>query len=139
MTVALGDLPPRSGKTARARAEDHRDVVAFLGANYPGWAKEALRALDKDTLVISRDDEGAVLGFCAFDVNRRGLVGPVGVRLDRIGRGDGLPLLVDALHLMRDDGADAVDVSWVGPIRPYAAVGGRITRAFFVYRKELPT
>jgi hypothetical protein len=28
-------------------------------------------------------------------------------------------------------------VVWVGPIVPYAAVGGKVTDVFFVYRKNL--
>jgi hypothetical protein len=30
-----------------------------------------------------------------------------------------------------------VAVVWVGPVVPYAAVGGRVSEVFFVYRKEL--
>ena len=34
-------------------------------------------------------------------------------------------------------GAGRVAVVWVGPVVPYAAVGGRVSDVFFVYRKEL--
>ncbi|MBI2704319.1 MAG: GNAT family N-acetyltransferase [Actinobacteria bacterium] len=137
MTVALGDLPDASGTTAVAGPGDRPDVEALVTEQYAMWTKEVLRALQNGTLLISRGTGGALVGFCAFDVNRGGLLGPVAVRVDRIGEGLGTPLLVDALHHMRDAGATAIDVSWVGPIRPYAAVGGRISRTFFVYRKDL--
>ena len=84
----------------------------------------------------SRDHDG-ILGFCAYDVTRGGLVGPVGARLDLIGKGIGRPLLIGALHRMRADGRERVEVSWVGPIVPYARVGGSVSRVFFVFRKEL--
>jgi hypothetical protein len=45
-------------------------------------------------------------------------------------------LLLGALHRIRASGESTTEVAWVGPIRPYAAIGGRITRLFFVYRKR---
>ena len=107
-----------------------------MKTHWANWGPEVLRALDKGTLLISRDGEG-ITGFCAWDVNRRDLLGPVAVRPGIIGRGAGVPLLVGALHRMRDAGADDIEVSWVGPIVPYARVGGDVGRVFFVYRKQL--
>ena len=80
---------------------------------------------------------GAVSAFCAFEVNRRGLLGPVAVRLELMGQGRGKGVLVGALHELRRRGADRVSVVWVGPVLPYAAVGGRVGDVYFVYRKEL--
>ena len=96
-------------------------------------------ALDKGNLVVARDqgDQGALLAFCAFEVNRRGRLGPVAVRLDLMGQGHGQGVLLGALHELRRRGAGQVSVSWVGPIPPYAAVGGRVGAVYFVYRKEL--
>ena len=34
-------------------------------------------------------------------------------------------------------GRDRVSVVWVGPVAPYAAVGGRVTDVYFVFRKDL--
>jgi hypothetical protein len=39
---------------------------------------------------------------------------------------------------MKADGQTRMEVSWVGPIVPYARVGGTVSRVFFVYRKKLP-
>ena len=55
-----------------------------------------------------------------------------------MGKGAGVALLVSALHRMRSAGWEQVEVSWVGPILPYARVGGTVGRVFFVYRKTLP-
>jgi GNAT superfamily N-acetyltransferase len=98
-----------------------------------------LRALDKGNLVIDRAEmgDGGITAFCAFEVNRKGLLGPVAVRPDLMGRGMGKNVLLGALHELRRRGAGEVSVVWVGPIVPYAAVGGKVTDVFFVYRKNL--
>jgi hypothetical protein len=54
-----------------------------------------------------------------------------------MGKGRGKGVLVGALHELRRRGADRVSVLWVGPVLPYAAVGGRVSDVYFVYRKEL--
>lgn len=136
MDVVLTDLPPDPGGPAIATAEDRDEVDAFMAAHWANWRLEVLRALGKGTLLIDRDGEG-ISGFCAWDVNRRGLLGPVAVRLDLLGKGAGIPLLVGALHRMRAAGMTEIEVSWVGPILPYARVGGTIGRVFFVYRKTV--
>jgi hypothetical protein len=59
------------------------------------------------------------------------------VRPDLMGRGAGKGVLLGALHELRRRGASRVAVVWVGPVVPYAAVGGRVSDVFFVYRKEL--
>jgi GNAT superfamily N-acetyltransferase len=131
----LADLPPGAGPTI-ATADERDEVAAWMAEHWRNWAPEVLRALDKGTLLISRDDDG-ISGFCAWDVNRAGLLGPVAVRPGIIGRGTGVPLLMGALHRIRDAGADVVEVSWVGPLVPYARAGGEVGRVFFVYRKQL--
>jgi hypothetical protein len=45
--------------------------------------------------------------------------------------------LLGALHELRRRGAERVSVVWIGPVVPYAAVGGRVGEVFFVYRKGL--
>jgi mycothiol synthase len=136
MDVDLTELPPDPDGPYLAGADERDEVEGWLRANWDNWRPEALRALDKGTLVIDRDGEG-ISGFCAWDVNREGLLGPVAVRLDLIGKGAGKAVLVDALHRIRAAGREHVEVSWVGPIPPYAQVGGRIGRVFLVYRKTV--
>ena len=110
-----------------------------MTTHWSNWRPEVLRALEKGNLVIERGEgpDGGVTAFCAFEVNRRGLLGPVAVRPDLMGRGMGKGVLLGALHELRRRGADKVSVVWVGPIVPYAAVGGRVTDVYFVCRKQL--
>ncbi len=89
--------------------------------------------------MLSRSTGGAeeITAFCAFEVNRRGRLGPVAVRPDLMGQGQGRAVLVGALHELRRRGRDVVAVTWVGPVVPYAAVGGSVGQVYFVHRKEL--
>ncbi|HEX4490663.1 MAG TPA: GNAT family N-acetyltransferase [Acidimicrobiia bacterium] len=135
MEIDLAHLPDDPGGTALATTLDRDEVDDWMTRHWSNWRAEVLRALDKGTLLLARDAEG-ISAFCAWNVNRRGLVGPVASRPDLFGKGGGRAVLVGALHRIRASGERAIDVSWVGPIRPYAAVGGRITRVFFVYRKR---
>jgi predicted N-acetyltransferase YhbS len=139
MDVDLATIPPDPGGYYVAGASDLEDVEAFAATNWPNWRLEVVRALRKGNLVVAREegDAGALAAFCAFEVNRRGLLGPVAVRLDLMGHGRGKGVLLGALHELRKRGAARVSVVWVGPAVPYAAVGGKVSDVYFVYRKEL--
>jgi GNAT superfamily N-acetyltransferase len=136
MAVDLDQLRPDPGGTVLATAGDRPEVEHWMNRHWANWAAEALRALDQGTLLLSRGDDG-ITGFCAYEVNRRGLLGPVAVRPDLMGKGVGEPLVLGALHRMRASGRRRVEVVWVGPVVPYARVGGTVSRVFFVYRKRL--
>ena len=137
MDVDLAELPACEERGPVVATEAERDEVdRFMTEQWPNWRDEVLRALGKGTLMIDRDANG-ISGFCAWDVNRRGLLGPIAVRLDLMGKGTGGPLLLTSLQRMRDAGWQRVEVSWVGPIVPYARVGGTIGRVFFVYRRKV--
>ena len=140
MDVDLRTLPDDLGGHGLATAADEGEVDEWMATNWSNWRPEVLRALRKGNLVIARGegDDGPVTAFCAFEVNRRGLLGPVAVRPDLMGRGMGKGVLLGALHELRRRGADSVSVVWVGPVVPYAIVGGRVSDVFFVYRKGLP-
>jgi predicted N-acetyltransferase YhbS len=137
--VDLTQIPGDPGGHHLAGAGDADELDGFMSAHWPNWRPEVLRALHKGNLVIAREggDSGPVTAFCAFEVNRRGLLGPVAVRPDLMGRGAGKGALLGALHELRRRGAHRVAVVWVGPIVPYASVGGRVSDVFFVYRKGL--
>jgi len=137
MDVDLDAIPPDPTGTALATGADRNEVDAWLHTHWPHWGPEALRALDQGTLLVARDDAG-LTGFCAWDVSHPGLLGPVAVRPDLLGRGAGVALLLGALHRMRDGGRQTAEIGWVGPIVPYARVGARIGRIFFAYRKRIP-
>jgi GNAT superfamily N-acetyltransferase len=136
MTIDLTDLPEDPGGHALATRADRVELEAWTGAHWPNWQREVLRAVDKGNLVIGRD-ESDITALCAFEVNRAGFLGPVAARPDLIGRGVGRPPLVGALHELRRRGRESIEVCWVGPIVPYAALGGRVSSVYFTYRKEL--
>jgi predicted N-acetyltransferase YhbS len=139
MRVDLRSIPPDPGGHALARATDRDEIDDWTTTHWPNWRQEVSRAADKGNLVLAREagDTGEVVAFCAFEVNRRGLLGPVAVRPDLIGRGAGRAVLLGALHELRRRGRDEVAVAWVGPIVPYASVGGVVVETYFVYRREL--
>ncbi len=131
--IELGALPPDPGVAVEPRAEDRPELDRWMVRHWPNWQGEVMRAFDRGSLVLGRDGSD-ITGFCAYDVNRAGTLGPVASRPDLIGRGVGAPLLVCALHRLRASGRDRVEVLWVGPMVPYARLGGRVSRLFFVYR-----
>jgi GNAT superfamily N-acetyltransferase len=137
MRVDLSTLPADPGGHAQAGADSRDEIDAWMAAHWANWRLEVLRALDRGNLTIARDGAGALVAFCAFEVNRRGVLGPVAVRPDLIGQGLGKAALRGALHELRRRGRHEVSVVWVGPVVPYAAVGGKVTDVYFVYRKEL--
>jgi GNAT superfamily N-acetyltransferase len=136
MDVNLAAIPDDPGDHRLAGPGDRAQLNAFMASHWPNWRLEVLRALDKGNLVVADEPGADITAFCAFEVNRRGLLGPVAVRPDLIGRGAGKGVLLGALHELRRRGAAAVSVVWVGPVVPYAAVGGRVSQVYFVYRKE---
>jgi GNAT superfamily N-acetyltransferase len=135
MDVDLGHLPPDPGLAVEPRPEERADVDRWLSEHWPNWRPEALRAFDQGSLLLGRNVTG-ITGFCAYDVNRSGTLGPVASRPDLIGQGFGEPLVVGALHRLRERGHEVIEVLWVGPIVPYARLGGRVGRLFFVYRRR---
>jgi predicted N-acetyltransferase YhbS len=136
MEIDLTCLADDPGGWRVAGANDRDAVAAWAEHHWAWWAAEMLRACDQGGLVIAEDDDG-IAAVCAHDVTRAGLVGPVAVRPDLMGRGVGAAPLMGALHRMLADGRTHVEVSWVGPVVPYARVGATFGRAFLVYRKHL--
>jgi GNAT superfamily N-acetyltransferase len=137
MTIDLRELPPDPGGHQPAPAADRDALDAWAAKYWPDWRMEILRALAKGNLVVARDEAG-ISAICAFEVNRAGFLGPVAARPDLLGKGAGRPALLGALHELRRRGRDRIEVAWVGPIVPYARLGGTVSSVYFVYRKELP-
>lgn len=140
MTVALDSIPAEQAGPVVATADERDEVDLWMAEHWPNWRLEVLRALEKGNLLLEREQSagrGPISAFCAFEVNRGGKLGPVGVRPDLIGRGRGRGVLVGALHELRRRGRERVDIVWVGPVVPYASVGGAISNVYFVYRREL--
>jgi mycothiol synthase len=145
MDVDLAAIPEDPGGHRLARREERDEIDEWMARHWANWRLEVLRALEKGNLVVARDGSaegadaaaGELTAFCAFEVNRAGLLGPVAVRPDLMGRGRGRGVLLGALHELRRRGRSRVAVSWVGPVVPYGAVGGKVSAVYFVYRKEL--
>lgn len=137
MAVDLTSIPPDPGGHSVATPAERDEVDRWMAANWGNWRLEVLRALDKGTLLLARDDTG-IRAFCAYDVNRRSLLGPVASRVDLLGKRASQPLILGALHRMKAQGRDTAEVVWVGPIVPYARLGAVVSRVFFVYKRRLP-
>jgi GNAT superfamily N-acetyltransferase len=133
--IDLSDLPPDQGLALVPRASQRREIEQWMGRHWPNWQAEVLRAFDQGSLLLGRDQHD-ITGFCAYDVNRSGTLGPIASRPDLIGKNVGAPLLIAALHRLRALGHVSIEVLWVGPMVPYARLGGRVGRLFFVYRRR---
>jgi GNAT superfamily N-acetyltransferase len=137
MAIDLDPLDGLRSDGARLATEaDRSRLVAFMDAHWCFWKKEVMKALDRSTLFLGEDDEG-ITGFCAVDVNRYGLLGPVAVRPDLMGKGAGARVLDAALAHLRQHGRHEVRVSWVSVMSPYARVGATIIETYIMYRKRL--
>ena len=133
--INLSHLPEDPKVALVPRDEDRQEIDDWMARHWPNWRAEVLRAFDQRSLLVRRD-ETDIIGFCAFDVNRSGTLGPIASRPDLIGRAVSAPLLIGALHALRHRGHSEIEVLWVGPMVPYARVGGRVGQLFFVYRKR---
>jgi GNAT superfamily N-acetyltransferase len=133
--IPLTGLPPDPGLAVDPRRQDRPEIEEWMSRHWPNWRAEVLRAFDQGSLLLRRDQHD-ITGFCAYDVNRSGTLGPIASRPDLIGQGVGAPLLLGALHRLRNAGHHTIEVLWVGPMVPYARVGGQVGRLFFVYRRR---
>ena len=114
-----------------ANAADLNAVAAFCARALPGLDQRGdtrvpgrhVDAVVRQTTSNHRAARPEPAGFCAFDGNRRGALGPVAVRPDLVGSGAGRAALLGALHTMRARGDDVAAVQWVGPLRPYVRIG----------------
>ncbi len=139
MDVDLLALPDDPGGHRMAGPEDAAELDEWMATHWSNWRLEVLRALHKGNLVIDREDgdAGPVTAFCAFEVNRRGVLGPVAVRPDLMGAGRArascsAPCTSCAVGVRSGSPSCGWDRSC-----PTPAVGGRVSDVFFVYRKEL--
>lgn len=138
LDVDLRSLPPDPGTAVPARAAEADEIRRWTDTHWANWTDEVMTALAKDRLLLARDETG-ITGFCAWDVTRRGWLGPIAVRPDIIGGRIGVPLLIGALSRMRDAGRVRAEIGWIGPLRFYArTVGAVVGTAYLVYRKNRP-
>ncbi len=140
-TEAAEERLAASGVTVRrAEAGDVPALIAFARANFSdGWAGEVSDSVGRPGAgchIAVRDAE--VLGFAAYGSSRPSWFGPMGTAPAAQGLGIGGVLLRRCLRDQRDAGLQQAQIGWVGPVPFYAsAVGARIERVFFLYRKQL--
>ncbi len=134
MTIDLATIPEDPGGHALAGPDDRDEVDVWMAEHWSNWRVEVLRALDKNNLVIARDDRGIrrVL-WLRGQPDRLPRTGRRASRLDR-------QRCRERCARRRAPRAPAprpqLDrISWVGPVVPYAALGGRVSTVYFVYRK----
>src|SRR5581483_11374220 len=97
MAIDLRELPPDPGGHFAPTPDKRDEVDQWMATHWFGWRLEVLRAFDKGTLLMARDDDG-ISAFCAYNVNRAGLIGPVAARFDLIGKGAAAPVVAGVLH-----------------------------------------
>jgi GNAT superfamily N-acetyltransferase len=137
MGVNLTRLGPDPGGAELAAEGDAEAVRAWTDQHWASWTDEVMRALGKDRLLLSRDAQG-IAGFCAWDVNRGGWLGPIAVRPTELGGRVGVPLLIGALHRMRAQGRRHAEISWISPVRFYVRnAGATISDAYIVHRRRI--
>ncbi|MFI5895337.1 GNAT family N-acetyltransferase [Actinoplanes sp. NPDC051513] len=125
----------------RATTDDTASLVAFALANWgTGWAGEIGHSIGRERagchLAIEAD--GTLLGFAAYGSSRPSWFGPMGTTVAARGRGIGSVLLRRCLADQRANGHETAQIGWVGPMPFYStAVGARVERVFFLYRKQL--
>jgi GNAT superfamily N-acetyltransferase len=125
----------------RAVPADVPRLTEFALANWgSGWAGEISHSVGRDGagcwLAIEAD--GTLLGFAAYGSSRPSWFGPMGTTPAARGRGIGSVLLRRCLADQRAAGHETAQIGWVGPVPFYSsAVGARVERVFFLYRKQL--
>jgi len=134
MLIKLYDLPPAQplapGLVVRKPiGPEHRELIAWIEQRFgTAWAGEAEVALANRpvTLLIAQQDEGAPLGFAAYDATARGMLGPIGVADDARRLGTGAALLQAALADMRAAGYAYAVAGAVGPAEFFQRVAGAV-------------
>ncbi|GIM93547.1 GNAT family N-acetyltransferase [Paractinoplanes toevensis] len=151
MTADLRHLRPTSAAEERLAGEgvtirraepaDSAGLAEFALANWgSGWAGEITDSIGRDRAGchIAVEKDGTLLGFAAYGSSRPSWFGPMGTTAAARGRGIGSILLRRCLADQRDSGLDSAQIGWVGPVPFYSsAVGARVERVFFLYRKQL--
>jgi mycothiol synthase len=145
MTARTSDRPATQelpGVTIRrAEPADVPALTEFARVNWgSGWAGEISHSIGRDRAGchLAMDADGTLLGFAAYGSSRPSWFGPMGTTPAAQGRGIGAALLRRCLADQRAAGYETVQIGWVGPMPFYStAVGARVERVFFLYRKQL--
>jgi len=122
LDVPLAGLPPGTG-VIRPTYEDADRVLDFIERDFGRiWRFEAAKAFERDVpMMFIAEDEGAIVGFAAHDVNNRGLgfFGPTGVSASMRGKGIGCRLLLASLSDLHHLGYDRAVIPWTDALDFY--------------------
>ncbi len=133
LSVPLRDLAEPPLPVTRAGREELEAIRPWVAESFPHWINELERGVALGNCVVHGD-----LGFACWDVNREGWFGPIATRPGAGKGGIGTSTLLGALHSMRARGYERADIAWATALDFYAkAVGARIGRVFWSYRKPL--
>lgn len=131
--VRLVDLPTAPLECSLAGPGDLERLRPWVERHHPNWIDELGRGVALQSCVVHQD-----LGFACVDVNREGWFGPTATRPDARGRGVGTSMLIAALELLRARGHERAEIAWAAALPFYTkAVGARVSRVFWWYRKTL--
>jgi GNAT superfamily N-acetyltransferase len=134
MLVPLYVLPretePRAAsyQVRRALAPERHAVIAWVEARFgPGWAGECEAAFAATpTRCLIAVEDGALLGFAAWDVTALGFFGPTGVAEAARGKGVGAALLLGVLRAMQAAGYGYAIIGAAGAPTFFAKVAGAV-------------
>jgi GNAT superfamily N-acetyltransferase len=133
LTVSLRDLPDPPLDVHLADELDLEAIRPWVNDHFPNWINELERGVALGRCLVH---EG--LGFACHDVNRDGWFGPIATKPGLEGAGIGSATLLGALHAMRNKGYERADIAWAQAADFYGkAVGARVSRVFWWYRKTL--
>lgn len=150
MLVKLYELPPVPAiqqwehtviHIRRARPDEKHKIGAWVEQNVKqGWGDAAATACETrpptcwiavEAVPLGREPEHGydmpserLVGFACYDVNMRGILGPLGVREDYRHRGIGAALTVRALQDMSDQGYAYAVIQWAGDPDWYTRITG---------------
>jgi hypothetical protein len=134
--TTLSDDLRRSGVEIRLAYPTEKAIVVDWVSHHfsEGWAKECEVAFGQypvtcylaveATPASAGDGSEGVIGFACYDVTRKGVFGPEGVREESRGRGIGKALLLSSLYAMEMAGYAYAVIGWVGPAQFYAKTVG---------------
>jgi mycothiol synthase len=142
VTVADEERLAKAGiSVRRAGPDDVPALVDFALTNFgSGWAGEITHSVGREHAGchVAVGARGEILGFAAYGSARPSWFGPMGTAPAVRGLGVGSVLLRRCLADQKAAGHDSVQIGWVGPVPFYSgAVGARVERVFFLYRKQL--
>jgi predicted N-acetyltransferase YhbS len=151
MTADLSALTPTTAdeerltkagiSVRRAVPDDVPALVDFALTNFgSGWAGEITHSVGREQAGchVAVGAQGEVLGFAAYGSARPSWFGPMGTAPAVRKLGVGSVLLRRCLADQKAAGHETAQIGWVGPVPFYSgAVGARIERVFFLYRKQL--